>query len=433
MGKRHSARRRTGMAVLLGAAAMALPVVAAAPTSAADTISSEGSVTVESYPSVKQLLLERFDDQGGRLQLTQVTVTGTVESELDGSVTNLSTSREKTLTGAIATSIEVDGPGVEDLTAEGSRTTSWTLAAGETQPVQLAASGSSVETITDPELLDDFVGGGNLEYDVDSQVSVEIDGPAPYRTTGVAGGKATVRIDYTYEEVCVENPTTGSCGETPPESCPSPTDKIESVTEGDYVLGNGGTFTITDVEDLGSGQVFDWTSTVPVLWISVKGGPRDIDEQFYDYRPDGALSGEGLHAPLNPNSGKWYGLSHLTICVADAAVCESDPSAPGCGGTDPCVSDPVTCEPPSSSRPASEQAPPASTDGEQADREQQADREGGEAGATTGDVATAADEKSPAAPADRADAPSPSPEPREEPAPVDPAPASSPTDTPAGE
>lgn len=163
MGKRHSARRRTGMAVLLGAAAMALPVVAAAPTSAADIISSEGSVTVESYPSVKQLLLERFDDQGGRLQLTRVTVTGTVESELDGSVTNLSTSREKTLTGVIATGIEVDGPGVEDLTAEGSRTTSWTLAAGETRQVQLAASGSSVETITDPQLLDDFVGSGSLE------------------------------------------------------------------------------------------------------------------------------------------------------------------------------------------------------------------------------------------------------------------------------
>lgn len=430
MGKRHSARRRTGIALLLGAAAMALPVVAAAPTSAADIISSEGSVTVESYPSVKQLLLERFDDQGGRLQLTKVTVTGTVESELDGSVTNLSTSREKTLTGAIATSIQVDGPGVEDLRAEGSRTTSWTLAAGETRQVQLAASGSSVETITDPELLDDFVGSGSLEYDVDSEVSVEIDGPAPYRTTGVAGGKATVRIDYTYDEVCVENPTTGSCGETPPESCPSPTDKIEPVTEGDYVLGNGGTFTITGIEDLGSGQVFDWTSTVPVLWISVKGGPRDIDEHFYDYRPDGALSGEGLHAPLNPNNDKWYGLSHLTICVADTAVCESDPSAPGCGGTDPCVSDPVTCEPPSSSRPASEQAP---TDGEQADRGQ-ADREQADRkGATSGDAAPAADEDSPAAPADRVDPPSRSPEPHEEAAPVDPAPASSPTDTPASE
>ncbi|HVK28769.1 MAG TPA: choice-of-anchor E domain-containing protein [Nocardioides sp.] len=414
------------MAVLVGAAAMALPVVTAAPTNAAEIISSEGSVTVESYPSVKQVLLERFDDQDGRLQLTKVTVTGTVESELDGSLTNLSASREKTLTGAIASSIEVDGPGVEDLTAAGNRTSSWTLAAGETRQVQLAASGSSVETITEPELLDDFVGTGTLEYDVDSQVSVKIDGPAPYRTSGVAGGKATVRIDYTYDEVCVENPTSGSCGETPPESCPSPTDKIDPVAEGDYVLGNGGTFTITDIEDLGSGPVFDWTSTVPVLWVSVKGGPRAIDEQLYDYRPDGALAGEGLHAPLNPNSGKWYGLSHLTICAVDTAVCESDPSAPGCGVTDPCVVDPLSCEPPSSSRHASEPVPAAPVDRE-------APGEGNdEAGIATGDVGVAADEETPADPAEQDDAPPSSPQSDEEPAPDD-APTLSPTETPAGE
>lgn len=448
MGNRGSARRRIGVALAVGTAAIALPLIAAAPAHAAETISSQGSVTVESYPSTKQVQVDKFDDDGGLLQLTEVTVTGTVEGELEGSVKNLSASKEKTLNGEIAASIKVNGLGVSDLEAVGTDSTSWTLAPGETQALGLAGSDSSEETITDPSLLDDFVGVGTLDYDVFSEVAVQIDGPAPYKTTGVAGGEATVKIEYTYTDVCAEDPEDPICveeppcetsqldiapvangdyaipgggtftisnllegadgwafdwsvadaevesitvqggeplgsiitdvldgvlsglglhapadaetgdwvaptsvvvcassDETPPEECVTATDKIDPVTVGDHELSGGGTFTITSIEDLGAGPLFDWTSNVPIYWISVKGGPQDIDEQLYDYRPDGSFGDDDLHAPLNPNNGKWYGLSHLTICAGDLD-CEANPDAQGCGEIDPCVVDPESCEEP---------------------------------------------------------------------------------------
>lgn len=150
MGNRGSARRRIGVALAVGTAAIALPLIAAAPAHAAETISSQGSVTVESYPSTKQVQVDKFDDDGGLLQLTEVNVTGTVEGELEGSVKNLSASKEKTLNGEIAASIKVNGLGVSDLEAVGTDSTSWTLAPGETQALGLAGSDSSEETITDP-------------------------------------------------------------------------------------------------------------------------------------------------------------------------------------------------------------------------------------------------------------------------------------------
>lgn len=447
MGNRGTARRRIGVAFAVGTAAIALPLIAASPAHAAEIISSEGSVTVESYPSTKQVHVDKFDDDGGLFQLTEVTVTGTVEGELEGSVKNLSGSKEKTLNGEIAASIKVNGLGVTDLEAVGTDSTSWTLAPGETQALGLAGTDSSQQTITDADLLDDFIGVGTLDYDVFSEVKVQIDGPAPYKTTGVAGGEATVKIEYTYTDVCAEDPEDPICveeppcetsqltiddvangdyaipgggtftisnllegaegwtfdwsvadaevesitvqggeplgsiitdildgvlsgtglhapaddetgdwlepssvivcassSETPPE-CVTATDKIDPVTEGDHELSGGGTFTILDKEDLGAGEIFDWTSNVPIFWISVKGGPQDIDEQFYDYQPDGSFGDNDLHAPFNPNSGKWYGLSHLTLCAGDLD-CEANPDAEGCGEIDPCVIDPESCEPP---------------------------------------------------------------------------------------
>lgn len=64
-------------------------------------------------------------------------------------------------------------------------------------------------------------------------------------------------------------------------------------------------FTI-DVE----GRVFDWSSTQGVDAVIVKGGPN---ANVYRYANE-VTSGEGLHAPVNPSNGQFYGLSHISLC-----------------------------------------------------------------------------------------------------------------------
>lgn len=462
MRARGTARRRIGVAFAVGTAAVAIPFVAATPAHAAETISSEGSVTVESFPSTRQVTVDQFDDDGGLLELTEVTVTATVEGELEGSVENLSATREKTLNGMFEASITVNGVGVENLQAAGSDATSWTLAPGEIQPIGMAGSDASEVTITDAETLDDFVGSGTMDYEVFSEVTVDIDGPAPYKTTGVAGGEATVRVDYTYNDVCADDPYDPRCVEEPecetstllidplaegpyalpgggtftvvdlydtPDGpvidwsstapvefitvhtasvlttvtesvggllsgtglhagldvetnlwdtptrltvcagsaptepdCVKATDKIDPVTEGDHPLSGGGTLTILDKEDLGGGETFDWTSDVPIYWISVKGGPRAIEPELFEY-PGGATSGEDLHAPFNPHSGKWYGLSHLKLCAAEAddePTCEEQPDRDGCEPTSREDDSRTAQQPPAEQ--AEEEQPPVKVD-----------------------------------------------------------------------
>ncbi len=64
-------------------------------------------------------------------------------------------------------------------------------------------------------------------------------------------------------------------------------------------------------------QVFDFTATGgSVIGIAVKGGPNT---NFYDHRPSGVTSGTRLHAPVNPNNGKFYGLSHVSFCYEPKA------------------------------------------------------------------------------------------------------------------
>lgn len=464
-----TARRRIGVAFLVGTAAMAIPFIAAAPAHAADiTITEEGSVAIESFPSTQHILVDKFNDEGGLLSLTQVKLVATVDGELDGAVTNLSDSQNKTLNGDLDASIVVNGVGVENLDAAGASSDTWNLAPGETQPITLLGTGDSIEvTITDPVVLEGFVGDDDLDYTVDSEINVHIEGPAPYKTTGVAEGEATVKIDYTYNDTCVidpenevcspaepdctteganvtkiapvkneteqvfdldgggtfsmtllaeSNPTGeifnwtstvnvfeiqvkggpgfepylypgGSMGDeglhaplqisqdtwhsvnyilvcsepvpncetdpemegcSPPDCLEADSFKIDPVSAGDHALPGGGTFTIVKHESEELGETFDWTSDVPIFWISVKGGPQAIPQQFYDYQPQGALSGEGLHAPDNPNSGKYYGLSHLTVCAGDAEpTCEDQPDMDGCAEPT-CEDDPTMegCDPP---------------------------------------------------------------------------------------
>src|SRR5690349_12755613 len=66
-----------------------------------------------------------------------------------------------------------------------------------------------------------------------------------------------------------------------------------------------------------------WTSTIPVDWVIVKGGPN---ANIYKY-PGGSLGDDWLHAPMN--GSKPYGLSHVDFCAAprtDIGVVKDGPA-----------------------------------------------------------------------------------------------------------
>jgi hypothetical protein len=84
--------------------------------------------------------------------------------------------------------------------------------------------------------------------------------------------------------------------------------KVEPVADGTF---SDGTLTVTiDVRDTADGPVFDWTSNIGVDAVFVKGGPNG---NLYVYDPE-ATADTGLHAPVNPNNDKFYGLSHISFC-----------------------------------------------------------------------------------------------------------------------
>ena len=47
------------------------------------------------------------------------------------------------------------------------------------------------------------------------------------------------------------------------------------------------------------------------LAVVVKGGSN---ANLFDYRPAGNAADTALHAPVNPNNGTFYGLSHISFC-----------------------------------------------------------------------------------------------------------------------
>lgn len=68
--------------------------------------------------------------------------------------------------------------------------------------------------------------------------------------------------------------------------------------------------TISNVEDLGLGPIFDWAATLGIDAVIVKGGPN---ADAYVYDPE-AFGDEDLHAPVNPENLKYYGISHIEFC-----------------------------------------------------------------------------------------------------------------------
>jgi hypothetical protein len=93
--------------------------------------------------------------------------------------------------------------------------------------------------------------------------------------------------------------------------------KIEGGSSGTYAMPFGtetGTITIS-VQETDMGQTFSFSTDDPshvVGLVDVKGGTSLNSYTFIsDATPNGVTSAENLHASLNPESGKWYGISYL--------------------------------------------------------------------------------------------------------------------------
>jgi hypothetical protein len=128
------------------------------------------------------------------------------------------------------------------------------------------------------------------------------------------GGAGATHVD---PEFVAGNP---SCDDVIPGSIEL---KIEPVPDGVSSHDDGVLFVTIDVYDTADGQVFDWESNIDVAGVLAKGGPN---ANFYDYRPDGAMSDEGLHAPLGAGTGgsQYFGLSHISFCYMPQLVVEKD-------------------------------------------------------------------------------------------------------------
>ena len=137
--------------------------------------------------------------------------------------------------------------------------------------------------------------------------------------------------------------------------------KIDPVPQG-ASSESGGSFTGRITVD---GRVFDWTSTEGVDVVIVKGGPS---ANVYRYTPE-AMSGTGLHAPVNPSNGLFYGLSHIDFCYDAGEETTPTPPAPE-PEPEPCTEGgPTTmpngtpCEQPEGPMPCEEGGPTTMPDG----------------------------------------------------------------------
>ena len=101
--------------------------------------------------------------------------------------------------------------------------------------------------------------------------------------------------------------------------------KLEPVVSGTFPLsfdGLSGSVT-TDVYNTPDGQAFDFSFTGDFVaaTVVVKGGPN---ANLYDYIAasfaPGAQADTFLHAPVNPSNDRFFGLSHISFCVAEAGA-----------------------------------------------------------------------------------------------------------------
>jgi hypothetical protein len=101
--------------------------------------------------------------------------------------------------------------------------------------------------------------------------------------------------------------------------------KIQPVEAGTYTDGTL-QFTIISVFDQ---RFFDWAANIGVDAVIVKGGSN---ANIYVYAPEATRDGS-LHAPINHQNNKPFGLSHVSVCHdQDAPLPEPPPPAGRCTG-----------------------------------------------------------------------------------------------------
>lgn len=81
-----------------------------------------------------------------------------------------------------------------------------------------------------------------------------------------------------------------------------------------------GTITITGNEEEGTQQVA-WSSSTPIDAVIVKGG-NNANVYFYNE----ATSDSGLTAPINPNTDKPFGISHVSLCYDEDITTTTEPT-----------------------------------------------------------------------------------------------------------
>jgi LPXTG-motif cell wall-anchored protein len=104
-------------------------------------------------------------------------------------------------------------------------------------------------------------------------------------------------------------PGNATCSQLAPPGTTWTELKFEPVADG---MKSDGTLSVTvDVmPNEATGATLDWTSNIGVDAVFVKGGP---DGNLYLYAPE-STGDTGLHAPTNPENGKYFGLSHVSFC-----------------------------------------------------------------------------------------------------------------------
>jgi LPXTG-motif cell wall-anchored protein len=118
---------------------------------------------------------------------------------------------------------------------------------------------------------------------------------------------ATVDQDSTTPTYLVDGNAT--CSDLAPEGATWTELKVEPVEDGTFTDGTlTVTIEVTETDDDGA-LVFNWTSNIGVDAVFVKGGPGGL---LYLY--DESTGDTGLHAPVNPQNQKFFGISHISFC-----------------------------------------------------------------------------------------------------------------------
>jgi uncharacterized repeat protein (TIGR01451 family) len=173
-------------------------------------------------------------------------------------------------------------------------------------------------------------GSGDAETSADAGAAATSSGGAGTGklNTSRVGGPRTSSAPAVVEETAIDTPGPASGDGVQPVVVPSNPD-CDDVLPGQYLfahktgvphddtiplsfMGQTGTLVI----DVHGNSTFDFTFTgdFVAIGVIVKGGPN---ANFYDYSPDGDDADTALHAPVNPQNDKFYGLSHIEFCIGE--------------------------------------------------------------------------------------------------------------------